>query len=162
MRSLIALLAGLTMLAALAPSAEAGSRRRCHLVPCTPVCAAPESQPTPIEEPGTKNQEQFGLIRSHSREVHTQTVRECDGTTCRLRTVTVQRSTSEAQRRAEQLAQREQLGHFWAVSSPEGIGMGFSPDQAKAACCYWGQRTPRDIGTAQGASGRWYAVVHYD
>jgi len=133
---------------------EAG--RRFRLVPCESVaCAVPGSDPTPVDPVSNRV-----IVRSHSREVHSQTIRECDGSTCRIRTVTVQ--NSEAQRRADELARRGQLGHFWPVSTLEGIGSGSSPEQAKTNCCFWGQRNAREIGIAQGANGLFYAVVHYD
>ena len=152
-RNVSAVLFGL-ILSTLPDVTEAG--RRFRLVPCLPVAAGvPESEPTPVEPVSD-----HVIVRSHSREVHTQTVRECDGSTCRVRTVTVQKS--EAQRRAEELARRGQLGHFWPVSTLEGIGSGSSPEQATANCCFWGQRSPREIGVAQGTNGLFYAVVFYD
>lgn len=43
----------------------------------------------------------------------------------------------------------------------EGIGTGSTRDAAIRRCCYWGSRTPIEIGVAQGRFGRWYAVVRY-
>lgn len=43
----------------------------------------------------------------------------------------------------------------------EGCGYSsVSADHAIRSCCYWGQRTPIDIGVARGANG-WYACVIY-
>lgn len=43
----------------------------------------------------------------------------------------------------------------------EGCGFSsVSADDAVRRCCYWGQRTPIDIGVARGANG-WYATVLY-
>lgn len=43
----------------------------------------------------------------------------------------------------------------------EGCGFSsVSADDAIRHCCYWGQRTPIDIGVARGANG-WYATVLY-
>ena len=42
-------------------------------------------------------------------------------------------------------------------------GVGFSSVSAQDAirrCCYWGQKTPIDIGVARGPKG-WYATVIY-
>jgi hypothetical protein len=153
LRNVLAVLCGLVLLT-LPDVSEAG--RRFRLVPCQPVAAAvSQSEPTPVEPVSNPV-----IVRSHSREVHSQTIRECDGSTCRVRTVTIQKS--EAQRRADELARRGQLGHFWPVSTLEGIGSGSSPEQATAHCCFWGQRSPREIGVAQGTNGLFYAVVFYD
>ena len=43
----------------------------------------------------------------------------------------------------------------------EGIGTGSTRESAIRRCCYWGSRTPIEIGVAQGRFGRWYAVVRY-
>lgn len=100
---------------------------------------------------------------------------ECDGSTCRQRTVSMSSSASVdqpltmnhqpslAQWKADQLATRGQLVHLggsFGGGSAEGIGYGSTAEQATRACCYWGQRTPIEIGVAQGASG-YYAVVLY-
>lgn len=43
----------------------------------------------------------------------------------------------------------------------EGCGFSsVSADDAIRHCCYWGQRTPIDIGVARGPNG-WYATVLY-
>lgn len=42
-------------------------------------------------------------------------------------------------------------------------GVGFSTSSAQAAiknCCYYGQRTPVEIGVSRGRNG-WYACVRY-
>jgi hypothetical protein len=45
--------------------------------------------------------------------------------------------------------------------SCEGCGFSsVSADDAVRHCCYWGQRTPIDIGVARGSNG-WYATVLY-
>jgi hypothetical protein len=45
--------------------------------------------------------------------------------------------------------------------SHEGCGFSsVSADDAIRHCCYWGQRTPIDIGVARGGNG-WYATVIY-
>ena len=45
--------------------------------------------------------------------------------------------------------------------SYEGCGFStVSADDAIRHCCYWGQRTPIDIGVARGSNG-WYATVLY-
>ena len=119
------------------------------------------SDPTPVASSIAS-----ATVLHRSREVST-TVTECDGVTCRQKTVTVQRST--AQDRAQRLAALDpgsglQQGHHAAlgpVSGYEGLGYGSSPQEATQRCCFWGQRSPREIGTAQGSHG-WYAVVLYD
>ena len=51
------------------------------------------------------------------------------------------------------------LGHN--RNAYEGIGTGSTRESAIRRCCYWGSRTPIEIGVAQGRFGRWYAVVRY-
>ena len=51
------------------------------------------------------------------------------------------------------------LGH--TRNAYEGIGTGSTRESAIRRCCYWGSRTPIEIGVAQGRFGRWYAVVRY-
>jgi hypothetical protein len=52
-------------------------------------------------------------------------------------------------------------GHGLGGGSSEGCGFSSSsPDRAITNCCYWGQRTPIDIGVARGING-WYACVIY-
>ena len=92
---------------------------------------------------------------------------ECDGATCKLVTRTVTKSTAQA--RAERLAQLDpgaglSAGHHAAIgpiNAWEGLGYGSSPGEATTRCCMWGQRSPKDIGTAPGPRGGWYAVVIY-
>lgn len=65
-----------------------------------------------------------------------------------------------AQDAAVTLARRGALVHT-GCGQTEGIGFSSSSaDDAIRRCCYWGKRTPRDIGVARGARG-WYAVVRY-
>ena len=53
------------------------------------------------------------------------------------------------------------VGGSFGAGRFEGVGFStVSADAAIQACCYWGQRTPVDIGVARGASG-WYATVLY-
>ena len=51
------------------------------------------------------------------------------------------------------------LGHN--RNAYEGIGTGSTRESAIRRSCYWGVRTPIEIGVAQGRFGRWYAVVRY-
>lgn len=96
-------------------------------------------------------------------------VKDCGGPACRERTVTVTTGpasafASTAQFKAQQLANMNRLMHLgggFGSGSFEGIGTGSTAEQATQSCCYWGQRTPVEIGTAQSASGLWYAVVLY-
>jgi hypothetical protein len=54
------------------------------------------------------------------------------------------------------------LGHFGNPSGGyEGVGTGSTPQQAIQNCCFYGRRTIRDQGVAQGANGRWYACCRY-
>ena len=69
-----------------------------------------------------------------------------------------------AQQKAEQQAREGQMRHVGGSSGAgqfEGVGFSsVSGDDAVRRCCYWGQRTPVDIGVARGARG-WYACVLY-
>lgn len=72
-------------------------------------------------------------------------------------------ATSLAQSKANRMAQRGYLGHLgggFGAGRAEGVGVGSTRDAAIRNCCYWGQRTPVDIGAATNGS-RWYACVIY-
>jgi hypothetical protein len=65
-----------------------------------------------------------------------------------------------AQDAAVILARRGSLVHT-GCGQTEGIGFStVSADAAIHNCCYWGRRTPIDIGVARGPRG-WFAVVRY-
>lgn len=65
-----------------------------------------------------------------------------------------------AQDAAVVLARRGTLVHT-GCGQTEGIGFStVSADAAIHNCCYWGRRTPTDIGVARGPRG-WFAVVRY-
>lgn len=65
-----------------------------------------------------------------------------------------------AQDAAVVLARRGTLVHT-GCGQTEGIGFStVSADKAVSNCCYWGRRTPIDIGVARGSRG-WFAVVRY-
>lgn len=68
-----------------------------------------------------------------------------------------------AQWKAEQSARMGSVAHIgggFGGGSFEGNGFGATPDQAVRNACYWGQRTPIEIGVARGANG-YYATVFY-
>lgn len=68
-----------------------------------------------------------------------------------------------AQWKAEQSARMGSVAHIgggFGGGSFEGNGFGATPDQAVRNACYWGQRTPIQIGVARGANG-YYATVFY-
>jgi hypothetical protein len=53
------------------------------------------------------------------------------------------------------------MGHCGGNRGYEGVGFSsISADHAIKNCCYWGQKTPVEIGVARGARG-WYACVRY-
>jgi hypothetical protein len=65
-----------------------------------------------------------------------------------------------AQDAAAVLARRGSLVHT-GCGQTEGIGFStVSEQKAISNCCYWGRRTPIDIGVARGPRG-WFAVVRY-
>ena len=139
-----------------ATEVEAGRRYRVVVPVCCTPCVPVAVQPcVPVATQLTTET----VTRSVTR---TKAV-ACDGTSCRQRTVSVSR-VSVAQSKAEQLAARGQVFHpggSLGGGSHEGCGYGMTADAAMRSCCFWGQRTPIDIGTAQGANGGWYAVVLY-
>ena len=77
---------------------------------------------------------------------------------------TLSGGTGLAQQKAEEHARLGRGGHLGGSLGAGGFeGTGWSAGSADAAvrsCCYWGQRTPIDIGVARGANG-YFAVVHY-
>lgn len=168
MKRLILCLMAVAVIMASEQGGEAGQRRRacCGTSVCSPPvgcvcvgvsqcdCVTTGTESVPVEQAATQ------ITRTSS------VVRECDGTVCRSRTVTRETGTvsSLAQSKAQQLASLNRLVHLgggYGGGAVEGIGMGSSPEQATQSACYWGQRTPIDIGTAQSSSGHWYAVVLY-
>jgi hypothetical protein len=53
------------------------------------------------------------------------------------------------------------LGHHGGNRGYEGVGFSTrSANEAIKNCCYWGQKTPIEIGVAYGKNG-WYACVRY-
>jgi hypothetical protein len=60
------------------------------------------------------------------------------------------------------IARRGSLGHS-SCGQYEGIGFStVSPEHAKRSCCFYGQRTPVDIGVAWSPLRRgWFAVIRY-
>ena len=51
-------------------------------------------------------------------------------------------------------------GGGFGGGSFEGNGFGATADQAIRNSCFWGQRTPIEIGVARGANG-YYATIFY-
>lgn len=99
----------------------------------------------------------------------------CENGVCQVRQVdvwhhgpiasAVRAVASIAQQRAEIAASRRLKGMAGHVGQVSGYfeGVGFSTVSSDAAirnCCFWGQRTPIEIGVARGDDG-WYACVHY-
>jgi hypothetical protein len=60
------------------------------------------------------------------------------------------------------IARRGSLVHS-SCGQYEGIGFStVSPEHAKRSCCFYGQRTPVDIGVAWSPLRRgWFAVIRY-
>jgi len=72
-------------------------------------------------------------------------------------------AVGSAQWKAEQSARLcsvQHLGGGFGGGSFEGNGYGATAQQAIQNCCFWGQRTPIEIGVARGANG-YYATVFY-
>ena len=80
----------------------------------------------------------------------------------RVSTYTSYNLNSSAQGVAQIQASRNSMGHCGG-NRGQYEGVGYSSSSSEAAikrCCYWGQRTPVDIGVARGKNG-WYACVRY-
>ena len=80
----------------------------------------------------------------------------------RVKTYTSYNLNSSAQGVAQIQANRNSMGHCGG-NGGQYEGVGYSSSSSEAAikrCCYWGQRTPVDIGVARGKNG-WYACVRY-
>lgn len=70
-------------------------------------------------------------------------------------------TNSTAQGVAQIQANRGSMGHCGGNTGYEGVGFSSrSADEAIRNCCYWGKKTPIDIGVARGRNG-WYACVRY-
>lgn len=74
------------------------------------------------------------------------------------------RRGSLAQSKANRMANNGVMQHlgggFGAGGRYEGVGMASTREGAIRNCCYWGRRTPVDIGAATNGR-RWFACVIY-
>jgi len=74
---------------------------------------------------------------------------------------TVVRTT--AQEDADEMARTGLFRHRGCCGCREGIGMGSTPEQALANCCFNnGRYVIRERAVARGRNGRYYAVIRYD
>ena len=90
----------------------------------------------------------------------------CVGTNCpapaQKTTTQVKGDTSTATNAALLIVQTGRFRHWGHPAGLyEGIGMAGTQQGAIQNCCFWGRRTPVDIGTAQMSNGMWVAVVRY-
>lgn len=71
-----------------------------------------------------------------------------------------------AQSKASRMARMNLRGHLgggFGGAQYEGVGWSnVSPQAAIERCCYWGQRSPAQIGVSKGNDGCWYACVLYN
>jgi hypothetical protein len=74
---------------------------------------------------------------------------------------TVVRGCATAQEDADEMARTGVLRHRGSCGCREGIGMGSTPQQALANCCYYGRYSIREKAVSRGLNGRWYAVIRY-
>lgn len=75
---------------------------------------------------------------------------------------TVARGYQSAQEAADEMARTGWFGHR-GCGCREGIGMGSTPEQALANCCYNnGRYSIRERAVSRGANGRYYAVIRYN
>ena len=75
----------------------------------------------------------------------------------------IMNGTGGAQAKADQMARMNSMQHLpggFGGGAFEGVGFGSTREQAITVSCFWGQRTPVEIGAAQGSNG-WYACVFY-
>jgi hypothetical protein len=70
-------------------------------------------------------------------------------------------NTSTAQGVALLIVQTGRFRHFGGYGGYEGIGMGATPAQAEANCCYRNRWSPRERGFAQLANGMWICCCRY-
>lgn len=71
-------------------------------------------------------------------------------------------SNSTAQDVADCCAADGRLAHRGGNSGYEGLGMGFTPEQAYRSCCYATSGMPdADVGYAQMANGQWVCCRRY-
>ena len=85
----------------------------------------------------------------------TVTAAQAETTVVRSRTV-----IRSAQEDANEMARTGRLAHRGGVGC-EGVGFSSSsPEQAKANCCYWGQRRLKEVAVVRGARG-WFACARY-
>ena len=71
--------------------------------------------------------------------------------------------SSLAQNKADRMARNGRMGHLgggFGGGRAEGVGVGSTRQSAIRNCCFWGRRTPIDIGVATNGR-RWYACVIY-
>lgn len=75
-----------------------------------------------------------------------------------------------AQEKAEIMAAHNLTGtHIGRTQIPPGYSMGYEGvsgprntyEEAVTTCCHWGEHEPYEIGAAQNAAGKWFAVVYY-
>lgn len=63
---------------------------------------------------------------------------------------------------AAEMARTGRFAHRGNAGCREGIGMGSTPEEALARCCFNnGRYAIREKAVARGANGRWYAVIRY-
>ena len=73
----------------------------------------------------------------------------------------VQAAGYSAQESAEASARAGRMAHRGGSYAYEGVGYSTrSADDAIRNCCYWGKRTPVEIGVARGTNV-WFACVRY-
>ena len=73
------------------------------------------------------------------------------------------RRSSLAQSKADRMANNgvmRHLGGGFGAGHYEGVGMASTREGAIRNCCYWGRKTPIDIGAATNGR-RWFACVIY-
>ena len=94
-------------------------------------------------------------------------VPKCANEVCKAPPVTVgvvqSVKVSLAQSKANRMAKCRVMRHWgggFGKGRSEGVGTASTRERAIRNCCYWGCRTPVDIGAAK-SGRRWYACVIY-
>jgi hypothetical protein len=109
---------------------------------------------------GSASQTHAGPFRNARPQVRTQS----NATVQTARPVMQHATAGVAQAKADMQSRQGVMRHVggsMGAGRYEGVGFSsVSADDAIRRCCYWGQKTPIEIGVSRGANG-WYATVIY-
>ena len=168
------------VIAACCSNAEARGRRfyqpTYQYYPTT-VQSAPVVQQTVVTQPAattptTTAPQTTGVVQTNATEAGNGVVQASSATPVAVTeaapakpatTTPAPAAVGSAQWKAEQCARMgsvQHLGGGFGGGSYEGCGFGATAQQAIQSACFWGQRTPIEIGVARGANG-YYSTIFY-